>query len=468
MPAPARGGAIVRGRLTDIAAATGGRLAGADVDFAGVSIDSRTLVRGQVFFALRGERFDGHAFVAAAAARGAAGAVVERAVQCTIPQVVVADAGAALTALARTWRDASRALVIGVGGSNGKTTTKELLAGIMAGAGATLATRGNLNNHIGVPLTLLRLDSSHRYAVIEMGANHPGEIAALAALARPRIALVTNAGDEHLEGFGDLAGVARAEGELYAALPADGTAVINADDPFREFWRTLSRGGSVLSFGIESPADARATGIQGRIEKGVFQTVFTLTLAGEQARVRLGLAGRHNVLNALGAAAAAHAAGVALAQIVPGLERMQAVAGRLQLKPGPRGSWLIDDSYNANPSSVRAGIDVLCSLPGEHWLVLGEMAELGPQAESSHIAIGDYARRAGITRVFAMGDAARHAVAAYGARAHWFADAAALADAVAADIDAGVTALIKGSRVNRLERVIERLSQPLAAAGNGN
>jgi UDP-N-acetylmuramoyl-tripeptide--D-alanyl-D-alanine ligase len=468
VPAPARGGAIVTGRLSDIVAATGGRLAGADADFDGVSIDSRTLERGQLFFALKGERFDGHAFVAAAAARGAAAAVVEHVVDNAIAQLVVADSGAALTALARAYRAASSALVIGVGGSNGKTTTKELLAGIMTEAGPTLATRGNLNNHIGVPLTLLRLESSHRYAVIEMGANHPGEIAALAGLARPVIGLVTNAGDEHLEGFGDLAGVAHAEGELFAALPPDGTAVINADDPFHDLWRAMSRGGSVLRFGIESPADARASAIHGRIDKGVFQTVFTLTLAGAQARVRLGLAGRHNVLNALGAAAAAHAAGVTLPQIVSGLERGQAVAGRLQLKAGPRGSWLIDDSYNANPSSVRAGIDVLCSLPGEHWLVLGEMAELGAQAESSHISIGDYARRAGITRVFAMGDGARHAVAAYGTRAHWFDDAAALADAVAADIETGVTVLIKGSRLNRLERVVERLLQPLPAAGNGN
>jgi len=319
-----------------------------------------------------------------------------------------------------------------------------------------------------VPLTLLRLEPSHRYAVIEMGANHPGEIAALAALAAPSIALVTNAGDEHLEGFGDLAGVAHAEGEMYAALPPDGTAVINADDPFHELWRTMAQNARVLRFGIESPAEARATAIQGRIEAGAFATAFTLTLAGEQARVHLALAGRHNVLNALGAAAAAHAAGIGLAAIVAGLERMHPVGGRLQLKAGPRGSWLIDDSYNANPSSVRAGIDVLCSLPGEHWLVLGEMAELGNQTEASHIGVGDYARRAGITRVFAMGDAARHAVAAYGTRAHWYADAASLAQAVAADIDTGVTVLIKGSRVNRLERVVDRLLAPPQAAGNGN
>ncbi len=458
----------MRARLTDVVAAAGGRITGADAQFAGVSIDTRTLERGQLFFALRGERFDGHAFLQAAAQKGAAAAVVERAGECGLPQVVVRDVQAALTDLAGAWRSRCPALVLGIGGSNGKTTTKELLAAILAQSGPTLATRGNLNNHIGVPLTLLRLEPSHRYAVIEMGANHPGEIAALAAVARPSIALVTNAGDEHLEGFGDLAGVAHAEGEMFAALPPDGTAVINADDPFHPLWRTMARGARVLRFGIESQAEARATAIQGRIEAGGFATAFTLTLAGEQARVRLALAGRHNVLNALGAAAAAHAAGVGLAAIVAGLERMRAVGGRLQLKAGPRGSWLIDDSYNANPSSVRAGIDVLCSLPGEHWLVLGEMAELGNQTEASHIGVGDYARRAGITRVFAMGDAARHAVAAYGTRANWYPDAATLAEAIAADIDTGVTVLVKGSRVNRLERVVERLLAPAQAAGNGN
>jgi UDP-N-acetylmuramoyl-tripeptide--D-alanyl-D-alanine ligase len=458
----------VNGRLSDVAAITGGRLAGDDDGFAGVSIDSRTVERGQLFVALRGDRFDGHAFIAAAAERGAAALLVEKPVQSSLPQVVVGDSLSALTALARGWRKKSRALVLGVGGSNGKTTTKELLAAILAVAGPTLATRGNLNNHIGVPLTLLRLEPGHRFAVIEMGANHPGEIAALAALAEPQIALVTNAGDEHLEGFGDLEGVARAEGEMFAALPPSGTAVINVDDPFNELWCGLSRGVRVVRFGFDASAEVRATAIQGRIESGAFVTQFTLALAGEQARVRLGLAGRHNVSNALGAAAAAHAAGVALPAIVAGLEHMRPVAGRLQLKPGPRGSWLIDDSYNANPSSVRAGIDVLCALPGEHWLVLGEMAELGSETVASHAGVGDYARRAGITRLFAIGEAARHAVAAFGGRGSWYEDVARLADALAGSLDAGVTALVKGSRINRLERVVERLLQPLAAAGNGN
>jgi UDP-N-acetylmuramoyl-tripeptide--D-alanyl-D-alanine ligase len=464
----------VKGRLADVAATAGGRLEGADAAFAGVSTDSRTVESGMLFVALAGERFDGNEFVAAAAARGAAGALVSRSVAGSLPQVVVRDTQAALTGLAAAWRAQSGALVIGVGGSNGKTTTKELLAAILAGAGPTLATRGNLNNHIGVPLTLLRLEPAHRYAVIEMGANHPGEIAALAAVAKPAIALVTNAGDEHLEGFGDLAGAARAEGELLAALGAGGTAVINADDPFAEMWQSMApRGARVLRFGVEATAGVRAEAIAGRIEGGAFVTVFTLGIGDAGARVRLPLAGRHNVSNALGAAAAAHAAGVALPVIVAGLERMRPVSGRLQLKPGLRGSWLIDDSYNANPSSVRAGIDVLAGLPGEHWLVLGEMAELGDETVASHASIGDYARRAGITRLFAMGAAARYAADSFGARASWYANAAELADALAASLEPGVTALVKGSRVNRLERVVERLvaplpATPLPAAGNGN
>ncbi|MFZ2509269.1 MAG: UDP-N-acetylmuramoyl-tripeptide--D-alanyl-D-alanine ligase, partial [Steroidobacteraceae bacterium] len=322
----------MNGRLSEVAAATAGRLAGVDAAFAGVSIDSRTLQPGELFFALRGERFDGHAFVTAAAGRGAAAAVVEKAGECPIPRVVVEDTVAALAALARVWREKSGATVIGVGGSNGKTTTKELLASILAVAGQTLATRGNLNNHLGVPLTLLRLEAGHRFAVIEIGANHPGEVKALADIARPTIALVTNAGAEHLEGFGDLAGVARAEGEMFAALPATGVAVINADDPFHEMWRHMAHGARRLQFGIESAAEVRATSLQERMESGAFVTVFTLVIGAEQARVRLNLAGRHNVMNALAAAAAAHAAGVALAPIVAGLERVSPVNGRLQLK----------------------------------------------------------------------------------------------------------------------------------------
>jgi UDP-N-acetylmuramoyl-tripeptide--D-alanyl-D-alanine ligase len=291
----------VKGRLSEAAGVAGGRLEGRDAEFAGVSTDSRSIERGMLFVALRGERFDGHEFVAGAAGRGAAGAVVSRAIDAPLPQVVVGDTLAALAAIAADWRARSGALVLGVGGSNGKTTTKEMLAAILAGAGATLATRGNLNNHIGVPLTLLRLEPGHRFAVIEMGANHPGEIAALAALAKPSIALVTNAGDEHLEGFGDLEGVARAEGEMYAALGTGGIAIVNADDTFAALWESMAPpGADILRFGIDARADVRAASIQGRIEAGAFATTFTLAIGKEEARVRIGLAGRHNVANALG------------------------------------------------------------------------------------------------------------------------------------------------------------------------
>ncbi len=457
----------MKARLSFVAEATGGSLAGADPALDGVSIDSRTLAAGQLFIAIRGERYDGHDFARAAAERGAAALLVARPLPVSLPQVVVADTVAALAALAGAWRARFDIPVVAVAGSNGKTTTKEMLARILATAGDVLATRGNLNNHIGVPLTLLRLAPGHRHAVIELGANHPGEVAALTGIARPDIAVVTNAGDEHLEGFGNLEGVAQAEGEVFAGLPADGTAVINAEDPFADMWRAQSVGSRIVSFGIDAQVDVGARALRGRVEAGAFATEFELLLDGEARPARIGFAGRHNVSNALAAAAAAHAAGIGADGIVAGLAAATPVGGRLQLKAGLGGSWLIDDSYNANPSSVRAGIDVLCGLPGEHWLVLGEMAELGPQTDGCHAGIGDYARRAGIARLYALGAPARHAVSSFGTRGgRWFADAAELADEVAAGLGPGVTVLIKGSRVNRLERVVARLLAPVDAAGN--
>ncbi|MBM5813044.1 MAG: UDP-N-acetylmuramoyl-tripeptide--D-alanyl-D-alanine ligase, partial [Gammaproteobacteria bacterium] len=290
--------------LQFVAAATGGRLAGASVECAGVATDSRTLRPGELFFALRGERFDGHDFVAAAAARGAAAAVVERPGDAPLPQVIVADTTVALGALAAAWRARFELPVIGVAGSNGKTTTRELLAAVLAGAGPVLATRGNLNNQVGVPLTLFGLGPQHRHAVIEIGANHPGEVAALARLVRPTIALVTNSGEEHLEGFGSRAGAARAEGELFAALGGSGSAVLNVDDPFGDLWREQAAGARILGFGIDTPAEVSARGIATAIEAGGFVTRFELVAGSAAAPVRLRLAGRHNVMNALAAAGA--------------------------------------------------------------------------------------------------------------------------------------------------------------------
>ncbi len=443
--------------LARFALACGGRLVGADGPYTGVSTDTRRIGRGELFVALRGARFDGHRFLDQAVQAGAAGAVVETEHSARLPQVLVQDTLDALTRAASRWRSELTLPVIGVAGSNGKTTVKEMLAAILAAAGPTLATQGNLNNHIGVPLTLLRLERAHRFAVIEMGANRQGEVARLVELARPTIGLITNAGAEHLEGFGSLEGAARAEGEMVEGLDADALAVINADDPFAPLWRGLTRA-RVRTFGLEQGADFRARGLELAIEGGEFRTRFTLDTADTSVPLELRLAGRHNVLNALAAAAAATAAGACLAHVDAGLAAMRPVGGRLELKRARCGAWLIDDSYNANPSSASAAIEVLAALGGRKWLVLGDMAELGAFARSSHAEIGTLARERGIERLFATGELARIAAHSFGAGAEWYPDGQALIRALGEALTPDAQVLIKGSRVNHLERVVAALA----------
>ncbi|MCC7460826.1 MAG: UDP-N-acetylmuramoyl-tripeptide--D-alanyl-D-alanine ligase [Gammaproteobacteria bacterium] len=453
----------MRRRLADLAAAAGGTLHGADATFAEVVIDSRHIAAGDLFVALPGTRADGHDFVAAAAAAGAAGALVARRVDAALAQIVVADVAAALSRAARAWRAAFSGSVLAVAGSNGKTTTKEMLAAILAQGGVTLATRGNLNNELGVPLTLLRLAPCQRAAVIEIGANHPGEVAALAALADPHIGLVTNAGAEHLAGFGSIEGVARAEGELFAALPSTGTAIINVDDVYAPLWRGMTRAG-VVGFGFAAGADVRAAGL--RFDVGARGCVahFELSAPAGRCAVELALAGRHNVQNALGAAAAALAAGASLSHVAAGLAAMRAVGGRLQFRPAHSGAWLIDDSYNANPSSVRAAIDVLADLGGRRWLVLGDMGELGDYAAGSHRDAGRYARARGVERLYAHGPLAALAAREFGSGAQCFDAVEPLLRALRADLAPGVRLLIKGSRLNHLERVVAALADNSDAA----
>jgi UDP-N-acetylmuramoyl-tripeptide--D-alanyl-D-alanine ligase len=446
--------------LGEFARACGGRLSGAEGAFTDVVSDSRTLAPGQLFVALRGPHFNGHDFIAAAAEAGAAGALVETAQSVALPQIVVADTEAALARAARAWRGDFRGPLIGVAGSNGKTTAKEMTAAILGEAGSCLATRGNLNNHIGVPLTLMRLTPEHRFAVIEMGANHAGEVAALAAIARPSIGMITNAGAEHLEGFGSLEGVARAEGEMVVGLAAAETAVINADDEFAGLWRGLTRA-RVVTFGVQRSADFSASEVHTSVGTQGFRTRFRLTAPQGSAAIELHLGGAHNIANALAAAAAAASAGATLAQIAAGLTRVRAVSGRLQFKQTSGGAWLIDDSYNANPSSVRAAIEVLGSLAGRRWLVLGDMAELGAFARDAHADIGEFARAAGVERLYATGPLSAQAVASFGAGAQWFADGGALTAALTGALEAAgpeVRILIKGSRFNRLERVVAALT----------
>jgi len=448
----------MRRTLRDAAAVVGGQLAGDDRPYGAVATDSRTLQPGSLFVALRGPTFDGGDFVAAAAARGAIGAIVERAVPHALPQIVVPDALRALQHLGQAWRGQFSIPIVAIGGSNGKTTAKEMTAAILSRMGLCMATHGNLNNHIGVPVTLMRLEDSHRSAVVEMGANRIGDVAELVRLARPTVGLITNAGAEHLEGFGNLDGVAQGEGEMVSCIDSAATAVINADDAYAGYWRKRATARRILTFGMHANADFKANDSVQTIERGEFATSFTLTCPLGQCAVTLKAGGAHNISNALAAAAAAGAAGASLEEIALGLADFRAVAGRLQLKAGARGSWIIDDSYNANPSSVRAGLEVLRSLPGATWLVLGDMAELGEFAEDSHAHMGAYARDCGIKRLFAVGPQSSRAVETFGSGAEWFADADSLIRRLQAELAPGVTVLIKGSRVNRLERVVQALT----------
>jgi UDP-N-acetylmuramoyl-tripeptide--D-alanyl-D-alanine ligase len=459
----------MRRTLAEFARLCAGRLSGHDAPYTDVSSDTRSLQRGQLFVALKGPTFDGHEFVAAALAAGAAGAVVAALQPVTLPQIVVADTQAALTRAAAAWREAFHGPVVGVAGSNGKTTAKEMTAAILGQAGSCLATRGNLNNHIGVPLTLLRLTSEHHFAVVEMGANRAGEVAALVEIARPTVGMITNAGAEHLEGFGSLEGVARAEGEMVAGLEDAGTAVINADDEFAQLWRGLTRA-RIVTFGVRAPADYRASEVRTSVGTQGFRTRFQLISPAGETGIELSLGGTHNVANALAAAAAAAAAGATLQQISTGLAGVRAVGGRLQFKQAPAGAWIIDDSYNANPSSVRAAIEVLASLGGRRWLVLGDMAELGAYAADAHADIGEFARGAGIERLYGVGPLSERAVASFGAGAQWFSDVMVLAQSLSSALSnagAEVRVLVKGSRFNRLERVVNALTgEHTAGAGH--
>jgi UDP-N-acetylmuramoyl-tripeptide--D-alanyl-D-alanine ligase len=444
-----------------------GRLVGNDRSFASLSIDSRTLQPGALFAALRGEHFDGHDFAAAAAERGATGLLVERELPVALPQIVVADTLGALTACARARRRMFHRPVIAVTGSNGKTTTKEMIGAILTGIGPCLVTKGNLNNHIGVPLTLLGLRDEHRYAVIEMGASHRGEIAHLASIAEPTIGLVTNAGAAHLEGFGSLEGVASGKGELFAALPPAGVAIVNADDRFAGIWRDLAAGRQVLTFGVEQAADFTARMICTSMGHAGPSQEFELISPAGTARARLALAGTHNLRNALGAAAATHAAQVGLGDVVRGLSTVKPVKGRLELKPAVNGALIVDDSYNANPGSLKAGLDALRAFAGRRWLVLGDMMELGPSSDVLHAEVGRDAKASGVERLLALGSHARAAAEAFGEGGAWFDDIDALIAEARANLTAGVVLLIKGSRASRLERVTAALAATAEEASQG-
>jgi UDP-N-acetylmuramoyl-tripeptide--D-alanyl-D-alanine ligase len=450
----------MRGTLAQLIASMPGSQLIADASFDKVSTDSRTAKAGALFVALRGEIFDAHDFLPQVAANGAAAVIAERLPEgWTLPAVVVPNTLTALGQIANQWRRQYAIPLIGVTGSNGKTTVKEMIASILAaafGEEARLATQGNLNNEIGVPLTVMRLEASHRAAVVELGMNHPGEIARLAAIAQPTVAMVNNAQREHQEFMHTVEAVALENGSVFAALPADGVAVYPGDDTYTALWQGLASHCRSITFGMKEACDVRAT----YVSTG-FGNNLKVTVPGGDFALKLAAAGEHNVRNALAAIACALAAGVKQDVIVRGLESFAPVGGRLQQKRASNGALVIDDTYNANPDSMRAAIDVLASYPAPRILVVGDMGEVGTQGREFHEEIGAYAQSRGIETVLATGDLSRHLVASGGSQQYHhyeqFDDVlAALDEQLGGNSEA--TVLVKGSRFMKMERVVNHLT----------
>ena len=450
--------------LAQAATVLGGELRGSDVRFSSVCTDSRTLKSGDLFVALRGERYDGHDFVAKAAAAGAVAALIDRAHAqvATLPVAAVDDTIVALGALAAHWRRQFVIPLVAVAGSNGKTTVKEMIAACLRahfGDEAVLATRGNLNNHIGLPLTLLTLREAHRVGVVEVGMNHPGETAELAQIAAPTIAVVNNAQREHQEFMRTVADVADEHASLIKALPADGIAVINADDAHAGVWRAAAGQRRVRDFGLGQNAAVSAV-----CELRAASVHLAVRTPEGVAALDLPLAGEHNARNALAAIAAATAAGATLEACVRALSGFAAVKGRLQIKRSRQGALLIDDTYNANPDSMRAAIDVLARAPGRKLLVLGDMGEVGDQGRDFHLEIGAYASERGIDALYALGELAAHAVRAFGEGGrHYVAIETLLVD-VGAVLGPQTSVLVKGSRFMQMERVVRSFEDSTAEA----
>jgi UDP-N-acetylmuramoyl-tripeptide--D-alanyl-D-alanine ligase len=445
--------------LSQAANALRARMEGADVRFAAVSTDTRTIQHGDLFIALKGENFDGAKFVAQAAKAGAVAAVVNQDSGCGIqdagvPLLLVEDTRLALGKLAAHWRAQFDIPLVAITGSNGKTSVKEMLAGILRevtkNEEEVLATKGNYNNDIGMPLTLLKLRATHRYAVIEMGMNHSKEIDYLTRIAKPDVALINNATGAHLQGLGSIEGVALAKGEIFAGLASDGTAIINADDPHVLMWRLLAGTHRVFDFALEHAAAVRGKWTM----QGYGGLLEMRTPAGEM-RVQLRVPGEHNARNALAAATAALALQVPLDTIAKALGSFSGVAGRLQRKDGLHGSTLIDDTYNANPASMRAALEVLAQAVGKRLFVLGDMGELGADAAQFHREIGIAARELGIEKMFAMGALSAGAVQEFGAGARHFDSVEALYAALDKELDEQTIVLVKGSRFMKMERVVQ-------------
>jgi len=420
-----------------------------NLTFTGITSDSRQVVPGMLFAAIPGQVVDGHDYIQQAMDRGAVAALVSQSVSTSLTLLQVPDVLAALGSLAGYWRGECTAKVIGITGSNGKTTVKEMVASILKQEGAVLATKGNFNNELGLPLTVFQLSKSHDYAVLEMGASNPGDIAYLAGIARPDVGLITNVGPAHLKGFINLQGVARAKGELFAELPVDGTAIINAAEPWVDLWQKINRAKTVYYFNGEGENHIQA--------HQVADDIVVSTPVGEFS-LQLPLPGLHNLTNATAATAVCLALDVPLTHIKTGLETVEPVPGRLSLKRASAGWTVIDDTYNANPASLYAALQVLATQNGEPWLVMGDMKELGVDSRKMHAELGDAARSLGVKRLFALGEASTAAVDAFGDRAVHFSSRNRLIEALVEELRPGVACLVKGSRSMGMEHVVSAIS----------
>jgi len=442
--------------LNELLSVVPGATLTAPASFSGVTTNSKTVEAGNLFVALRGERFDAHDFIVDVAALGAAAVVVERLPDgLPIPALIVPDTRYALGQIAQLWRKRFTMPLIGVTGSNGKTTVKEMIAAILSAAFGTdhfLATRGNLNNEIGVPLTLFNLNAQHRAAVVELGMNHPGEIARLTEIASPTVGVVNNAQREHQEFMASVAAVAAENGAVISGLSEEGCAVFPADDEFAPLWTSYAGSRRLITFALDKQASVTA---QWRATD--FGSEIKLNARGEQVSFVLSAAGQHNVRNALAACAATLAIGINLETIARGLSAFTPVAGRLQKKQATNGAIVIDDTYNANPDSVRAAIDVLANAPAPRTLVLGDMGEVGSEGVAFHEEIGEYARARHIDQLFTVGELARHASRAFGRPARHFETMETLNEEVAS-VPPGASVLVKGSRFMKMERVVQKLT----------
>ncbi|MDT8397172.1 MAG: UDP-N-acetylmuramoyl-tripeptide--D-alanyl-D-alanine ligase [Pseudomonadales bacterium] len=443
--------------LTEISAFTGGVHHGRDVAVNSVSIDTRTLERGDLFIAIRGPNFNGEDFIEKAVEKGAVAAMVNSDVVSSIPVIRVNDTRRALGQFGKMNREFALARMIGITGSQGKTTVKEMVAAILKNCGDVLFTKGNLNNELGVPLTLLKIEKRHKYAVIEMGANKKGDIAYTSSMVKPHIAHITNVAGTHLEGFGSLDAVARAKGEIWKGLDSAGLAIINSDDNYAESWKREAGDKKIITISARGKTDADYyVSDAGSRHDGVRN--FTLHNPAGRAGIQISLLGEHNVANALAAAAISIEAGADIEAVKKGLREFRPVNGRLCLKKGMNDSLLVDDSYNASPSSFRAAIDVLVEFQGEKILVAGDMGELGPQAVAEHCALGSYALNKGVDRLFATGSLSEYTARQFGNKAVHCADRDALAEKIRPYLMSGVTVLIKGSRSAGMDKLVQQLT----------